>query len=184
MSLRKALDRVGLQAIAIDARSLDIIEPQAESCEEVAVSKAKQAFELLGQPVLVDDSSFHITALGGFPGVYAKYMNETLGAEGIMSFMNGKPDRSAHFDGVLVYVDEQGTQHIFRQAPYLGRIADKIHSMDAATAWSELHKIFIPEGSDKVLGEMSDADFKRLESEGNKYKKFAAWMQANEVVAA
>lgn len=176
-SLRRALDGAGLGSIAIDARSLDIIEPQADSCEEVAVSKAKQAFDLLHLPVLVDDSSFHITALGGFPGVYAKYMNETLGATGIIDFMKDKTDRSAHFDGVLVYVDEAGAQHVFRQAPYRGAIAERVHSMDDATAWSELHKIFIPTGGDKVLGEMNNDDFKKLVRESSKHEKFAMWLK-------
>lgn len=179
-SLRRALDGVGLNFIDIDARSLDIIEPQADSCEEIAVSKAKQAFNLLHLPVLVDDSSFHIAALGGFPGVYAKYMNETLGATGIIDFMKDKTDRSAHFDGALVYVDESGIQHVFRQVPYRGVIAEGIHSMDDATAWSELHKIFIPTGSDKVLGEMTDDDFKKLASDDTKHEKFAMWLRSRE----
>ena len=174
-SLRQALDGAGLEATVIDSRSLDIIEPQADSCEEVALSKARQAYHLLKKPVLVDDSSFHIMALGGFPGVYAKYMNETLGAEGIIDFMKGKTDRSAHFSGVLVYVDEAGTEHIFRDSPYHGVIADKVHTMNEGTAWSELHKIFIPTGSERVLGEMSSDDFTKFGRENSKYKKFALW---------
>lgn len=46
--------------------------------------------------------------MGGCPGVYAKYMNETLRVAGMVAFMQGKADRSAHFDGVLVYIDEDG----------------------------------------------------------------------------
>ena len=177
-SLRKALDKAGLRDIEIDARVLDVIEPQADSCEEVAVSKAKQAYKLLGEPVLVDDSSFHITALGGFPGVYAKYMNDTLGAEGIIDFMKDKADRSAYFAGVLVYVDEDGEQHIFNASPYHGAIAETIGTMDDGIAWSVLHKIFVPTGSDKVMGEMSPEDFAKIKTEDDgRYGKFTAWLK-------
>lgn len=177
-SLRKALDKAGLQDIIIDSRSLDVIEPQASSCEEVAASKAQQAYDLLKEPVLVDDSSFHITALGGFPGVYAKYMNDTLGAEGIIDFMKDKADRTAYFAGVAVYIDETGEQHMFHASPYEGKIAETVGTMDDSTAWSVLHKIFIPEGSSRVLGEMGPEDYANVKhKDDGRYNRFAAWLK-------
>jgi non-canonical purine NTP pyrophosphatase (RdgB/HAM1 family) len=178
-SLRKALDKAGFDDIEIDARTLDIIEPQADSCEEVALSKARQACKILKRPVLVDDSSFHITALGGFPGVYAKYMNETLGAEGIVEFMKDKEDRSAHFEGVLVYIDGGG-EHIFREEPLPGTIATTVHEITHSAPWSVLHKIFIPSGSDKVLGNMSEVEYDRMnQTTINKYTLFVDWLKMN-----
>lgn len=177
-SLRRALDSVGLSGLSINTRELAIIEPQADTCEEVALSKARQAYELVHEPVLVDDSSFHITALGGFPGVYAKYMNETLGAAGIVDFMRGKDDRSAHFDGVLVYVDGAGERHVFHDDLYHGVIADSVHTMDDARAWSDLHKIFIPRGSQLVIGEMDEDEYASQVTERNsKYQRFVEWMK-------
>jgi len=176
-TLRRSLDKVGLSNVKIEARSLAIIEPQADTCEEVALSKARQAFQLVKKPILVDDSSFHITALGGFPGVYAKYMNEKLGAEGIVEFMKGKKDRSAHFEGVLVFVDKQGTEHIFREEPYRGSIADTVHEISDEAPWSVLHKIFIPEGGSDVLGNMSHQDGERTRKRStSKYVLFAEWL--------
>lgn len=177
-SLRRALDRDGFSDIEIDMRSLDVIEPQADSCEEVALSKARQAYEMTGEPVLVDDSSFHISALGGFPGVYAKYMNDTLGAEGIVEFMKDKQDRSAHFEGVLVYRDASG-EHMFHDSPYRGKIAAEVHEITESAPWSDLFKIFIPEGSNSVLGNMAAKDKVLSYSEGaNKYTLFVDWLKA------
>ncbi len=179
-SLREAFDAVGLDDIVIDGRALDIIEPQADTCEEVAISKARQAFALLGQPVIVDDSSFHINCLGGFPGVYAKYMNETLGARGIVDFMRDKVDRSAYFSGVLVYIDSDGIEHIITEAPYRGRITEEIHEITHAAPWSDLYRIFIPEGSTKVLGNMTEKDRQTIKAgieSPSKYTQFAKWLQ-------
>lgn len=176
-TLRRTLDKAGLADVTIDARALDVIEPQADTCEEVALSKARQAYQLVQRPVLVDDSSFHITALGGFPGVYAKYMNDTLGAEGIVSFMSGKDDRSAYFAGVLVFIDEHGAEHIFHDAPYHGVITSEVHDISDKTPWSVLHKIFMPNGSDKVLGNMTADDFHRTERAApSKYSQFVDWL--------
>ncbi len=182
-SLREKLDRSGLTHVKIDAQALDIIEPQADTCEEVARSKARQAYELLHQPLLVDDSSFHITALGGFPGVYAKYMNDKLGAQGIIDFMEHKDDRSAYFDGVLVYVDARGQEHIFHEDLYKGQIAPIVHDISDMAPWSDLHKIFIPDGSTRVLGNMTRDDYDRTErTSRNKYTLFVEWLKRNEQV--
>lgn len=176
--LREKLDKHELSRIAIDAQALDIIEPQADSCEEVALSKARQAYNIVGQPVLVDDSSFHITAMGGFPGVYAKYMIEKLGVKGILEFMEGREDRSAHFEGVLVYIDSSGEEHIFRQEPYAGNITDTIHDITNEAPWSDLHKIFMPHGSNNVLGNMPAYDHQKVScATPSKYTLFAQWLQ-------
>lgn len=176
-SLRRALDNAGLDDVAIEARALEIIEPQASSCEEVAVSKVRQAQKIVDGPVLVDDSSFHISALGGFPGVYAKYMNDTLGAEGVVEFMKDKKDRSAHFEGVLVYRDGTG-EHIFCDEPLEGTITTTVHEITHAAPWSALFKIFMPKGHDKVLGNMSAAEYDQMNMETkNKYTLFVDWLK-------
>src|SRR5690606_16109667 len=54
----------------INQSKLDLIEPQADTAEEIATVKARQAWKQLDKAVLVDDSSFHIAALKGFPGPY------------------------------------------------------------------------------------------------------------------
>lgn len=130
--------------------------------------------------MLVDDSSFHIACLGGFPGVYAKYMNETLGAEGVVDFMRGKRDRSAHFEGVLVYIDSSGQEYTFFEEPYRGVITEEVYDIKDAAPWSVLHKIFIPKGSTSVLGNMTEEDRQRVKAgqdSPSKYGLFVDWIQ-------
>lgn len=158
-------------------QALDLTEPQADTATEVAKAKALQAFEALGQPVLVDDSSFHISVLGGFPGPYIKYMLSTIGLEGIISFMKDKKDRSAYFLSSLVFVDAEGEMHVFEDEPYHGVITDEIDQYDSETAWSELYKIFIPNGSKKVLARMTPEDRLRTDAKQvNAYESFCIWV--------
>ncbi len=51
----------------------DLVEIQG-SPEEILTHKLHLAYGKLGMPVLVDDTSLHFEALGGFPGPYAKDM--------------------------------------------------------------------------------------------------------------
>lgn len=175
-SMQRHIAQSGIDAVVIQA-PLDLTEPQADTATEVALSKAKQAYAQLKKPVLVDDSSFHISALGGFPGPYIKYMLTTIGVEGIIDFMKGKADRTAYFLSSLVYVDDRGEEHVFSDAPYWGVISEAIDEYDSEIAWSDLFKIFIPNGSDKVLARMTPADHERVDKkQANSYEEFCKWL--------
>lgn len=157
--------------------SLEIDEIQADTSEQVAMRKALDAYRQINRPVLVDDSSFHIDALNGFPGVYAKFANETIGAEGIVKLLDGIENRHAWFQSTLVFVDKAGMPHVFRDTPFRGIIANTVDDFDAKKAWSPLYKIIIPDGSDKVLGRMTLSDHTALEqTEDDSYKQFCEWL--------
>lgn len=178
-SMRRHLKRANVD-IKLVQKALNLLEPQAETATEVAKTKARQAYQQLGCPVLVDDSSFHIAALGGFPGAFIKYMLTTIGISGIMEFMQGKTDRSAYFLSSLVYIDEQGDEYIFEDEPYHGVITEEIDDYDSETSWSELYKIFIPKGSNKVLARMTDTDKAEIDKKQghSSYEEFCLWIKA------
>lgn len=176
-SLRRYLERNGVH-IAVEQQSLELIEPQANTAEEVARVKAELAWKQLGSPVLVDDSSFHIAVLNGFPGPYIKPMLEMIGVEGIMQLMRGRSNRAASFISSLVYIDENGAEHVFDDDPYTGIIAEKLSEEESSEAWSDLYKIFIPDGQTKVLAELTiderhDVQPERIDA----YGKFVDWIK-------
>lgn len=160
--------------------TFDLIEPQAATALEVATSKAKQAYAVTKSPVLVDDSSFHIYAMGGFPGPYIKYMLDTVGADGIVQFMKGKEDRRAYGMSALVFIDEQGEMHTFSVEGEDGEIAEEVRESIDDSGWSDLWKIFIPAGSTRTLSQMSPEDHEmrhKSESGRSSYNHFAQWLK-------
>ena len=179
LSLQKYLKEYGVD-VELKQAPLDLVEPQATTATEVARSKAEQAYAQLNAPVVVDDSSFHIRALGGFPGPYIKYMLSTIGIEGILEFLSHHEDRSAYFLSTLVYIDEFGKEHIFEDEPYGGTIADSIVTIDREESWSDLYKVFIPDGATKTLVELSAAERKSLAKNGDSYGKFAQFIKQAE----
>ena len=54
----------------------------------------------------MDDTSFSIDSLRGFPGPYAAYALKTIGNEGILKLMNDVKNRNAHFTTVIAFADE------------------------------------------------------------------------------
>jgi XTP/dITP diphosphohydrolase len=180
-TLKSHIALAGLD-ISIIQRPLDLIEPQAATAAEVAAVKAQQAYDLLQKPVLVDDSSFHIHALGGFPGPYIKYMLETVGIDGIMKFMQGQSDRQAHFMSSLVFIDENGERHVFNGRDAVGEIVETIDPNDHEEAWSELWKIFAPPGhGGKTYSQLDAKELRRHrqgKNDNSAYTQFTAWLKS------
>jgi XTP/dITP diphosphohydrolase len=88
--------------------SLNCIEPQTNSVEDIARAKAKQAYAVLNVPLIVDDTGLFIDALSGFPGPYAAYVQETVGNSGVLRLMEDKETRNAHFTTAVAYADATG----------------------------------------------------------------------------
>jgi len=88
--------------------TLDIPEHRSDDVCEIAREKARYAWGHLATPLIVDDTSFSIDALNGFPGPYAAYVLKALGNAGILKLMQGVTNRNAHFTTAIAYADENG----------------------------------------------------------------------------
>ena len=72
-----------IERLLIGGQVPDLIEPQAEGIEEIAISKLEQAISLTmgtefeNEVLLVEDSGLFIDSLSGFPGPYSSFVHET-----------------------------------------------------------------------------------------------------------
>lgn len=87
------------------AKDIDLIEIQSHSIEEIAINKAKAAFEIIKQPLFVSDHGWSITALNGFPGAYMKYINEWFTPQNFLNLMKDKENREMVFTEYLCFTD-------------------------------------------------------------------------------
>ena len=106
-----------VEQFLIDGKVPELIEPQCDNLEEVAMSKVSQAISILQadgrgyQAVLVEDAGLFLHAYPGFPGVYSSSVLASLGCEGILRLI--QEERGAHFEAVAVLWDGE-TSHIGR----------------------------------------------------------------------
>lgn len=103
---QNALDFFEKQGVVLEQKFLQLDEIQSESGEEIALHKVRDAFTALGNPVFVNDASWHIPALGGFPGPYMKYIVEWLSENDILRLMQDKQDRTIILKDVIAYKDK------------------------------------------------------------------------------
>jgi S-adenosylmethionine:tRNA ribosyltransferase-isomerase len=158
---------------------LSLVEPQAPNAEAVALSKAMQAFKTLKQPVVVEDSSFHVDELKGFPGPYIKYILQTLGVEGILNLTKNLKDRTCRFTSALAYIDSDGVPRTFVQKGDAGKLDTKVDKTPSDEAWSDLWRIFIPVGFKKPLTGLSKKERDVLSKKWEKesvFSQFASWL--------
>lgn len=78
----------------IVSEKVDLSELQGE-IEEIGIKKAKEAYNHVKAPVIVEDTSLCFNALKGLPGPYIKWFLDKLGPEGLYKMLAGFEDKSA-----------------------------------------------------------------------------------------
>lgn len=169
--------------IEIRQTPLTLIEPQASTVEEVALSKARQAFGQLKAPVVVEDSAFCIDELNGFPGPYIKYALETIGIEGLLRLASNLRSRQCRFVSALVYIDAGGKSTVFTEKGASGRLSMVPAPENSVEAWSELWRIFSPYGAKNPLSALTSEEQKVIWeawAKQSKFAEFGAWLKIQE----
>lgn len=150
-NLGKVAEATRFLGLPIEHVALDIEEIQSLDPKHVAGNKAAQAFALLNRPVLVEDVSFVIHALGTLPGPFIKWFEQELGHEGICRLADGT-DRAC--TASVTYAFHDGTDIHFFEGDMRGRVADH-PTGERSFGWAS---IFVPEGMEKTYAELSDEE--------------------------
>ena len=87
----------------ISHRSLDLEEIQGVDVEEISKYKAKKAYEVVKEPVVVEDIGLFFNELNGLPGALIKWFEKRLSYEQICNLI--KEDRKAIAKIVVSYFD-------------------------------------------------------------------------------
>jgi len=130
-----------LQELGLRVKSMFIKIPEIQSDDlaEIARFRAKEAYNSLKKPVIVEDAGLFIEALNGFPGPYSSYVYKTIGNEGILKLMRGIRRRRAIFKSVVAYYD--GIELL----TFLGEVEGKISHRLKGESWG-FDPIFEPKG--------------------------------------
>jgi len=91
--------------VKFDSEDLDIVEIQDDDGEVIAADKARQAFKACSSPVVVNDTTWIIPGLNGWPGPYMKQMNTWLTPEDFVRLTANLEDRRIIQRSILAYKD-------------------------------------------------------------------------------
>lgn len=105
------------------------IDETGTTFEENSLIKARTLHEMFNTAVMADDSGLAVDSMDGAPGVYsARFMGHDTSYEtknkAIIEAVKGK-ERGAQFVCAIAYVEEDGTEHVFKGVVE-GEIAETI----------------------------------------------------------
>jgi XTP/dITP diphosphohydrolase len=144
--------------IGVEWSRRSLPEPQTDDLKEVVRAKLAAAAKS-GLGVVVEDSGLFIEPLRDFPGVYSRYVLDTVGLEGVLRLTQGRP-APAEFRAVAGY--RRGTRTVFGTGVVRGTIAPEPLGENGFG----YDPIFIPEGERETFGEMDATDKDALSHRG------------------
>ena len=149
------VDRLNeLLGFKLEHKKIELDEIQSLHLERIVEHKARQAYGLIGQPVLVEDVALGFTALSGLPGPFIKFfVDSEQKLEMCCRILDGFSDRSARAQAAFGYYD--GTTLKILVGGLDGEIA---RHPSTAEGW-DWDKIFCPVGYEgKTRAELSATD--------------------------
>jgi XTP/dITP diphosphohydrolase len=152
----------------VEQRALELPEPQALDPAEIVEAKARAAFERLAGPVLVEDSGLAVHAWGGFPGALVKWMEKTVGLDGIARMLDPFADREA--TAVCAVASFDGKNLIVGRGEARGAIAEAPRG-SGGFGWDRL---FVPEGESRTFAEMAPEEKDRVSHRRRAWEALAA----------
>ncbi len=175
-SISNAVSKYGIEVVHCP---IELPEPRTDDLKKIAREKVLFAYKKIGEPCIALDSGFYVNSLNGFPRAFVNFAIETIGLEGILKLVDGKP-RDCEFRNCLAYFDKTLQEPEYFGSENLGGIlSDSPRGEMKEYAWSKLFLIFIPKNSNKTLAEMSVDEYQEWRNQ--RYKdsfatKFAEWI--------
>lgn len=161
--------------LIIEQAAIDVPEYQSLDVQEVAFSKARDAYNLLKKPVLIDDGGLYLEKYNNFPGPLSKYVFQGIGFEG--TWLLAQADPRAYFLNCLVYASGPCALQLFEGISKGRLIEPADFSGHKNLPYSS---IFIPTGSTKTLAELRGSpEEQKYHHRFQALQNFVTWFRKN-----
>ena len=152
-------------------QKVELTEIQSLDLHAIAEHKARQAYAVVGKPVLVEDVALTFDAMGRLPGPLIKWFLEELDVGGLAQLAASLPSQAA--SASIVYALFDGQEVRFFEATVPGNIAPEPRGTHGF-GWGG---IFIPEGSTKTYAEMTDDEVRPFNMRAQAIDKLRTFLQ-------
>jgi non-canonical purine NTP pyrophosphatase (RdgB/HAM1 family) len=137
----------GLRVEAVELPEIQSLDPR-----EVLRAKARDAWSRLCRPLVVEETSLELDALGGFPGPLVKWMLEAAGPEGIARCAHGLHNPAAVARCLVLLFD--GERELLGEGLEAGTLVLPARG-GGGFGWEV---VFAPDGSDRTYAELGAAE--------------------------
>lgn len=160
--------------IDIEPVKISIDEIQHMDPAEITKAKAKAAYAVVKQPVVVSDTSWAIPALGGFPGGYMKDVATWWQADNWLDIMKAQADKRIICMEHVAYYDGGVLQHF--EERYEGRFVDTARGRthDAES----FEQVVILYGDKTMAEQLAGGDIASAGETLGHWQQFGEWYQS------
>ncbi|WP_350304059.1 non-canonical purine NTP pyrophosphatase [Photorhabdus viridis] len=137
-------------------KSFDFKELQTDDPQENLLFKLNQVPYVPSSYVFIEDSTFHIDVLNGFPSLYTKYILSSLGIQGIINLLAGKDNRECYFINHLALRTENNKVVFFSGTTRGLSISLSPLELSNETGWSDLWQILKVTDSGQFYSQLTE----------------------------
>jgi len=147
-----------LLGFEIAHKNIDLDEIQSTNIIDVATHKIEQAYQVMKQPVIIDDFGFCIDELNDLPGPFTKFFIEPSdGLEKLCLITNSLKSRKAKVVCAIAYKDANHTKVFVKEL--IGKVSN--HPRGERGIGTDM--IFEPDGYDgKTRAELSAEEYDKV----------------------
>ncbi len=160
----KAAEARRLVGLELAIEELDLPEVQSLDLVEVLRAKAAEAHRRLGRPVLVDETSLELAALGGFPGPLVKWLLVSVGPAGLTRLARAFGSEAATARCALLLLDGQG--EVLAVGSAEGELVDP--RGEGGFGWDS---VFRPLSQERTYAELDAATKDRIGHRGEAWRE-------------
>lgn len=169
--IQEANDTLASYGITVESIKIDIDEIQHEDPAEITKAKARAAYAVTHQPVVVSDTSWSIPALGGFPAGYMKDIAAWWQQEDWQSVMARHEDKTIYCLEHVAYCDGDTVMH-FEQR-YTGHFIDTPRGK--LEDYESFESLVILYGNKTMAEQLESGDIASAGEELGHWRQFAEW---------
>lgn len=163
----------GPQPIEVESRDLEDLPEIQGTTKEIAREKCRRAAEMIGRPVITEDTALCFTAMNGLPGPYIKFFLRELGHEGLNRMLDGFSTRAAWALCTFAYSAGPGTEPVL----FEGRTDGKIVPARGPVKFG-WDPVFEAEDTGLTYAEMEATQKNAISHRGRALQKLRDYMQA------
>ncbi|MDD5253769.1 MAG: RdgB/HAM1 family non-canonical purine NTP pyrophosphatase [Candidatus Nanoarchaeia archaeon] len=143
------------------------------TAEEISSNAAKKLAEELNKKVIVEDTGLYFEAFNNFPGIFPKFVMNSIGYKGILKLLKGE-NRNAYFRTVAAFCEPGKEPKIF-DGTMKGRITTKVYDIDKDAM--PYNRIFIPDNKKKPISSMTLEERNSFSQRAQAFKKFGDFIK-------
>ncbi len=153
-------------------------EIQASSIKEVAMFKLNSVRGKVNSSFFIEDAGFFVDKpLNGFPGVYSKYVLNTIGNKGILNLIKDYSDTKAHFEAVIALFFQPFNKTLIFEGVVEGKVAKNIRGRGGFG----FDPIFIPkEFPKRTFAELTTAEKNLVSHRGKAWNEMVEFLKKNQ----